>query len=87
MKRVSKFKLEKGKIYKLLNKRMNEIIIFKILTEDIQEMNEGVDIDRVHTYIRKVKEKYYESEDTDLKIFKDDILFELTKSQLFEELL
>jgi len=91
MKRVSKYKLENGKIYKIWNKRLGELIIFKILTDDIREVEAGnIDINKVYIYLRKQEDiiyKYKEGNNIDLKLFKDDILYELTEGQLFGELL
>jgi len=89
MKRVSKYKLENGKIYKIWNKRLGELIIFKILSESIRELYDGcIDVNKTHIYIRKQDNKIYtQNEEMDLKIFKDDTLYELSELQLFGELL
>jgi len=86
MKRVSKYKLENGKIYKIWNKRLGELIIFKVLDSDIKESEDKeVSIGYAKIYIRTGYEKT--NYETDLLIFKDDILYELSELQLFEELL
>jgi hypothetical protein len=91
MRRVSRYELENDKIYKLRNKRLKQLIIFKILSDKIREkgINE-VYIDETTIYLRlddNIRYRYKESSPTDLHLFKNDIIYELSETELLIEIL
>ena len=89
MKRTNRYNFKNGRIYKIGNKRLSQKYIFKILNDDIKEKGNSIVIKLVKLYLKIYYDKYHDIEEseTDLVIFDDDIIYEISEQELFLEIL